>query len=124
MPTESPNSSDWHWIQSSLSRSVESSPCSRRSVWVRFSKRFIAIWRNVVAIASSSCPVSRSSRLRGSSSAASIPLNVSASPNTDAVSAVVSGVEALKSPSGCAIEPCRACPSSCASVRIERRSPV
>ena len=49
---------------------------------------------------------------------------VSASPNTDAVSAVVSGVDELNRPSGCASTPWRPCPSSCARVRIERRSPV
>ena len=55
-----------------------------------------------VAIESSIRPASRLSRRRGSSSIARRRLKVSASPNTDAVSAVVSGVEALKSPSGCA----------------------
>ena len=61
-----------------------------------------AICRKTVAIESSIRPASRLSLRCGSSSIASSRLNVSASPKTDAVSAVVSGVEALKSPSGCA----------------------
>ena len=59
-------------------------------------KRFIAIWRKTVAIESSILPASRFRRRRGSSSSASRRLNVSASPNTEAVSAVVSGVRVAK----------------------------
>ena len=86
--------------QSSPIRSGASSPVARRSVCTRFSKRFIEICRNVVANASSRRPVSRSSRWRGSSTVESCRLNVSASPNTDAVSDVVIGHAALNRPSG------------------------
>ena len=114
----------WHSSQSSSNFSGDSSPSSRRHVCTECSKRFIATWRKTVAIESSILPASRLSRRRGSSSSARRRLNVSASPKTDAVSAVVSGVFALKSPSGCARYPWSPCPSSCASVSTERRSPV
>ena len=47
---------------SSPKRSTDSSPASRRSVWIASSKRFIAIWRNTVAIWSSRFDASSASR--------------------------------------------------------------
>ena len=91
MSTESPNICLCVPSQSSSSFSIESSPSSRRVVWTTSSNRFIAICRKTVAIESSIRPASRLSLRLGSSSIASSRLKVSASPNTDAVSAVVSG---------------------------------
>ena len=78
---------------SSPKRSTDSSPSSRRAVCTASSKRFIATWRNTVAIESSSVAASRANRSFGSSMRASRALLVTVSPNTDAVSASVSGVD-------------------------------
>ena len=56
------------------------------------SKRFMLIWRKAVANESSILPVSMPRRTAGSVSRAIRSWNTSISPNTDAVSAVVSGV--------------------------------
>ena len=54
--------------------------------------RFIATWRNTVAMESSTTEARSASRSLGSSSAPSRRPFVTVSPNTDAVSATVSGV--------------------------------
>ena len=89
-------------VQSSEIRSTESSPSSRRPVWIASSKRLSAIWRKTVATVSSIRPTSRSRRARGSSSRSISVSNVRASPKTDAVSASVSGVRAFSRPRSCA----------------------
>ena len=79
--------------QSSPKRSTDSSPASRRAVWIASSKRFIAIWRNTAATAPSSAPASRSSRSAGPGARSSSRSRTMFSPKIEAVSASVSGVE-------------------------------
>ena len=66
-------------------------PSSRRAVCTECSNRFIAIWRNTVAIESSNVEASSAKRSLGSSIIDRSRLLVTVSPNTDAVSATVSG---------------------------------
>ena len=68
-------------------------PRSRRAVCTRCSKRFIAIWRKTVAIEPSiDLRQQRRAATPASAAASSRRPNTSVSPNTDAVSASVSGV--------------------------------
>ena len=67
-------------------------------MWTRSSKRFIATWRKTVAIEPSIDSASSDSRDSGVGAASSSRPNTSVSPNTDAVSASVSGVAMWKTP--------------------------
>ena len=82
------------WTRSCHSRptcSGDSSPSVRLAVCTASSKRFIATCRKIVAKDSSTWWHSIDSRTRGSRSSAITASNVSVSPNTEAVSARVSG---------------------------------
>ena len=96
--TASPSSSSWDSAHSSPKRSTASSPSSRRAVWTRCSKRFIATWRKTVAIAPSIGSASSASRDSGVSACSSRRPKTIVSPNTLAVSASVSGVAMWKMP--------------------------
>ena len=67
-------------------------------MWTRSSKRFIAIWRNTVAIEPSIDSASSARRDSGVSACSSRRPKTIVSPNTDAVSASVSGVAMWKTP--------------------------
>ena len=122
--TESPNIGRFASIHSSFTRSSGSSPSSRRAACSACSKRVIATWRNTVANASSSFPHRSARRTRGSVSSRIRRRNTSISPNTLAVSAVVSGVSCSNSPCADASDWCTPWPSSCATVITSRRLPV
>ncbi len=81
-------------------RSTDSSPSLRRAVWARSSKVNIAVWRKTVAMCPSTCSASRASRSPGSSTVSSRRPKTTVSPNTDAVSASVSGVPWWNTPWG------------------------
>ncbi len=93
-------------------------------MWAPFSNRFIAVWRNTVAIEFSMFSASSVSREAGVSAASSRRWNTSVSPNTEAVSQTVSGVCCSKMPRGMASAAWTPCPSSCASVITSRRLAV
>ena len=107
--------------RASRSRRRRARPASRRCVCTRCSKRFIATWRKTVAIVPSIDSASSDRRDSGVGEASSRRPNTSVSPNTEAVSASVSGVAMWNTP---CLEPsaaCTPCPSSCASVSTSRR---
>ena len=79
-------------------RSSDELALSRRSVWTRCSKRFIAIWRKTVAIEPSIVSASSDSRDSGVAACSSRRPKTIVSPNTLAVSASVSGVAKWKMP--------------------------
>ncbi len=106
--TVSPNSAVWVLTQCSAKSSTDSSPTSRRWVCTASSKRFMATWRNTVAMLPSTCWASSANRSAGSSVWSSRRSKVTVSPNTDAVSASVSGVDWWKIPWGRARWPCTA----------------
>ena len=122
--TVSPSIAAWVDAHASLNCSTDSSPSSRRCVCTRSSKRFIATWRNTVAIWPSRLSASSASRAAGSDVASSSRPNVTVSPNTDAVSASVNGVVWWKIPCSRARYACRPWPISWASVSTSRRRAV
>ena len=105
-------------------RSTDSSPSTRPAVCTSSSKRFIATWRNTVAIVSSRFSASSASREAGELSSASSRPKTIVSPNTDAVSASVSGVVWWKMPCPAASAKWTPWPSSWASVSTSRRRAV
>ena len=102
--------------QAAAKASVDSSPDSRRSVWMRCSNRFIAIWRNTAATAPSSDSASSDSRAAASGASPSSRSSTIVSPKIDAVSATVSGVVNSNMPLGRASAACTPWPSSWAMV--------
>ncbi len=122
--TLSPSSSVCDSPHSSPMRSTDSSPSPRRAVWASSSKRFIAVWRNTVAIAPSTLRASSDSRDSAGSASSSSRANMICSPNTEAVSAIVSGVDICRIPCRAASAPCTPWPSSWASVRTSWRLAV
>ena len=84
----------------------------------RSSNRFIAIWRNTVAIWPSRLSASNARRASGSAVSSSNRPNVTVSPNTDAVSARVSGVRLVEDP----LLPCKVRVETVAQLVRERRA--
>ena len=110
--------------QPDLARSAPASArprAARRAGGARYS--CIAIWRTTVFSMSSTLPASRTLRSSGSVSRFSSAWKVSISPNTEAVSARVSGVSHSSWPCGAASTWCTPWPSSCARVITSRVRP-
>ena len=84
----------------------------------------MAIWRKTVAIEPSMLSASSERRDSALPASASSRPNTIVSPNTDAVSASVSGVPWWKMPCRAASAKCTPWPSSCARIRTSRRRPV
>ena len=81
--------------RNSDSASADSSPCSRRLLWIRSSKRFMEIWRKTVAKTDSSFWQIKARLSSSLSRRFSCELKTSNSAKTEAVSASGSGVSLL-----------------------------